>query len=191
MMSFADKITSIRILLIPFFVSLLFYFNQENSYLRYVIVGVFGLAVLTDFFDGFLARIKKEKSEIGAIIDPLADKLLLLTAFISLYALRATLPLKFSIPLVVVLVVVSRDCIILFGVLVLHLLKIELRIFPSLWGKFTTFFQMITILSVLLDSPFSPLIWKIALIFTIISGADYFWRGIQAINVSNNNNSPN
>lgn len=181
-MSFADKLTILRILLIPVFVSLLFYFNEARLYLRYVLLAVFGIAVLTDFFDGLVARIKKEKSEIGQIIDPLADKLLLLTAFIALYALRKSLPLTHQIPLWVVLVVVSRDLIILLGVMILYFMKIELPIAPSMWGKFTTFFQMITVLVVILDIPFSNFIWILAVIFTLISGIGYFTRGVKSIN---------
>lgn len=181
-MSLADKLSILRILLIPVFVSLLFYFDKTRLYLRYVLLAVFGIAVLTDFFDGLVARIKKEKSEIGQVIDPLADKLLLLTAFISLYALSNSLPLKHQIPLWVVLVIVSRDLIILLGVGILYFLKIEIPIAPSVWGKFTTFFQMITILSVIMDLPFSNFIWICAVVCTLISGIGYFTRGIKSIN---------
>lgn len=181
-MSLADKLTILRILLIPVFVSLLFYFNEARLYLRYVLLAVFGIAVLTDFFDGLVARIKKEKSEIGQVIDPLADKLLLLTAFIALYALRKSLPLSHEIPLWVVLIIVSRDLIILLGVMLLYFMKIEIPIAPSMWGKFTTFFQMITVLVVILDIPFSNFIWTLAVIFTLISGIGYFARGVKSIN---------
>jgi len=181
-MSLADKLTILRILLIPVFVSFLFYFNEARLYLRYVLLAVFGIAVLTDFFDGLVARIKKEKSEIGQVIDPLADKLLLLTAFIALYALRKSLPLSCEIPLWVVLIIVSRDLIILLGVMLLYFMKIEIPIAPSMWGKFTTFFQMITVLSVIMDIPFSNFIWILAVIFTLISGIGYFLRGVKSIN---------
>ncbi len=59
-MSLADKLTILRIILIPVFVSILCYFNESHLYLRYVLIVVFGIAVLTDFFDGLVARIKKE-----------------------------------------------------------------------------------------------------------------------------------
>ncbi len=125
-MSFADKLSALRILLIPVFVSLLIY-SRGHAFLRYWAVAVFTLAVLSDFFDGLVARVKKEKSQLGQIIAPLADKLLLLSAFISLYLLH------FNIYLWVVLVVVSRDIIILLGVVILHFLKIEITISPSWW----------------------------------------------------------
>ncbi len=191
-MSLADKLTILRFILIPVFVSLLFYFDANHTYLRYILLLVFGVAVLTDFFDGLAARIRKEKSEIGQVIDPLADKLLLLAAFIALYALRIRLPVV-KIPLWVVLVIVSRDLLILLGVGILNFLKIEIPIAPSMWGKLTTFFQMLTVLCVIMNIsflvmniPFCNIIWTAAVIFTLISGIGYFARGVKSINAKIN-----
>jgi cardiolipin synthase len=178
-MTFADKVSSIRIILIPVFVSLLIY-SGTYAYLRSVAVGVFILAILTDFFDGLVARIKKEKSELGQIIDPVADKLLLLTAFITLYLLPG-----FNIYLWLVLIVVSRDLIILLGVMILHFLKIEVPISPSLWGKLTTFFQMFTVLWVLMGIPYYFFVCLLAAAATLVSGIDYFLRGVKAFNGGN------
>jgi len=182
-MSFADKVTSIRIILIPVFVSLLIYV-RTHPYLRAVAIGVFVLAVLSDFFDGLVARIKKEKSELGQIIDPLADKLLLLTAFITLYLLA-----PFKIYLWVVLIVVSRDLIILLGVVILHFLKIEINIAPTTWGKLTTFFQMFTVLWILAGVPYYFFVCLLAVVFTLISGIDYFIRGAKEINAKVNSSN--
>ena len=176
-MSLADKLTTIRIVLIPIFVSLLIY-SRSYAVLRHVATAVFILAVLSDFFDGLAARIRKEKSDFGQILDPLADKLLLLTAFVSLYFL------KFDIYLWLVLIVVSRDLIILLGFIILNFLKAEVNISPSIWGKFTTFSQMFTILWILIDIPYHFFICLLAAIFTLISGVDYFIRGVKAINGS-------
>lgn len=176
-MSLADKVSSIRIILIPIFISLLIY-SRYHSWLRYLAVGVFGLAVLSDFFDGLVARIKKEKSELGQIIDPLADKLLLFSAFVSLYLLH------FNVYLWVVLVVVSRDLVIFLGFAILRFLKVEVVISPSIWGKLTTFFQMFTILWVLLGIPYYFFVSILAVIFTLVSGIDYFLRGVKAFQCS-------
>ncbi|MFH1772209.1 MAG: CDP-alcohol phosphatidyltransferase family protein [Candidatus Omnitrophota bacterium] len=178
-MNFADKVTSIRIILIPGFISLLIY-SRYHPLLKWYALGVFTIAVLTDFFDGMVARIKKEKSELGQIIDPLADKLLLLSAFISLYLLG------FNIYLWLVLVVVSRDLVILFGAAVLHFLKITVAISPSMWGKFTTFFQMATVLWILTGFAGSFLISIVTVIITLVSGTDYFLRGVRAFNAGIN-----
>ncbi len=179
-MSFADKISSIRIILIPAFVSLLLY-SKDHPLMRYFALGVFILAILSDFFDGMVARIKKEKSELGQIIDPLADKLLLLTAFITLFLLE-----QFNIYLWLVLIVVSRDLIILFGFLIGKMLKVEMIISPTIWGKFTTFSQMATILWVLLGLPHHFYISLVAAFFTLISGCHYFLRGLKAVNAKVN-----
>lgn len=181
-MSLADKVSIIRILLIPFFVSFLIIYKRfDLDYSRYIALGIFIIAVLTDFFDGLVARIKKEKSEIGKVIDPLADKLLLNAAFVSLYFL------KFPISWWVVLIVISRDIIILIGIAILNFIKIEIVIFPSMWGKFTTFFQMLTIISVLSGFVFSYLVGCLAVFFTVVSGIGYIKRGVHSINVSNIN----
>jgi len=184
-MSLADKVSIIRILLIPFFVYFLIVNKRFGlDYSRYIALGIFVVAVLTDFFDGLVARIKKEKSEIGKIIDPLADKMLLITAFISLYFL------KFNLPWWVVLVVISRDIIILVGVVILNFLKIEIIFLPSVWGKLTTFFQMLTVISVLSGFRFfSYIIWSLAVLFTVISGVGYITRGVRSINASINSNN--
>ncbi len=180
-MSFADKVSSVRIVLIPVFVSLLIY-SKTHPYLRSFATAVFIIAILSDFFDGLVARIKKEKSELGQIIDPLADKLLLLTAFISLYLL------DFDIYLWVVLVVVSRDVIMLLGFIILHFLKIEINIAPTIWGKLTTFSQMFTILWILIGIPYGFGISLLAVFFTLISGFDYFTRGAKEVNGKINSN---
>jgi len=178
-MSLADKVSSIRIILIPVFVSLLIY-SRYYPFLKIVAVVVFILAILSDFFDGLVARIKKEKSELGQIIDPLADKLLLLSAFVTLYLLH------FNIYLWLVLVVVSRDLIILLGFSILHFLKIEVTISPSVWGKLTTFFQMFVALWILLGVPYYFFVSFLAVMFTVISGIDYFLRGAKALNAAIN-----
>jgi len=175
--SFADKLSILRIILVPIFVSSLIY-SKSHDYFRYLAIGVFFLAMTSDFLDGLVARIKKEKSEIGKVIDPLADKMLLVIAFVSLKLLN------FNIPLWVVLVVVSRDFIILLGIVILHFLKIEVPIFPTIWGKLTTFFQMLTVLTVLMNVRFSFLIWNLAVIFTLISGIGYIKRGISCLSLA-------
>ncbi len=174
-MPLADKLSILRIILIPVFVSLLIYAEQYPA-LKYFAIWTFILAVLSDFFDGFAARIRKEKSEIGQIIDPAADKLFLFAACIVLYLL------DYPIPLVFVLILVSRDFIILVGIGILHFMKIEIPIAPSVWGKLTTLSQMATILCVLFECPFSVWVVRAAMLFTLVSGVGYITRGVKALN---------
>ena len=120
--NFSNKISVFRILTVPFFAGLLLYYSPQRDYLRFIALGVFILAVLSDAIDGYIARIKREKTEAGAIIDPLADKILLITAFVLLYAMPAK-GLAINIPLWVVITVVSRDAILLIGAVIIYILK--------------------------------------------------------------------
>lgn len=182
-MVFANKVSLSRVLSIPFFVASLFYYTQERIYLKWIVVFIFCFAMFTDMIDGLIARIRRQKTALGKVLDPLADKLFLFNAFLWIYHLRDTLPLHYKLPLSVVIIVISRDLIILLGFLIFLFLKIEIDINPNFWGKLTTFFQMATILSLLLDLFIVPYIWSLACFFTVISGVLYIRKGILALNV--------
>ena len=133
-MGFANKVSLSRILTIPFFIASLIYYARNPQYyqLKWLALSIFLFAMLTDFADGIIARIKREKTSLGKVLDPLADKLLLLNGFIWLYALRESLPLQYKLPLSVVLIIISRDLIILLGIVVLFFLKIEIPLTPNI-----------------------------------------------------------
>lgn len=185
-LGFANKISITRILLIPVFVSSLFYCTDDRLYMRWVAFGIFSLAMLTDFMDGLVARVRQERTRIGTVLDPLADKLLLLNAFIWLYHLRGSLPLLYQIPLWVMLIVVSRDIIILLGIAICYFLEIEITITPTVWGKLTTLSQMSSVVAVLADMPITPILWQMVGILTLISGIDYITRGVRVLNAVDN-----
>ncbi len=189
-MGFANKISLSRILAIPFLIAGLFlYANRDLPVFHWAVLFIFSFAMLTDFVDGAIARIKKEKTPLGKVLDPLADKLLLLNAFIWIYTLRGQLSFNYHLPLWVVMIVISRDVIILLGLLILYLLKIEVKITPNIWGKLTTFFQMFTILSLFLNLFLTPYLWNLACVFTVISGILYVKRGVSALNAFDSKNS--
>lgn len=141
-------------------------------------LGIFILGVISDAVDGYIARKSKQQSKAGLVLDPLGDKLLLMTAFISL-ALIENFPLKF--PLWVALIVISRDLIILLGALVIYIVKQNIAIFPTRWGKLTTIFQMSAVIVVLLQWRMAFVFWWLAAFFTIISGIDYIMRGFKVL----------
>jgi cardiolipin synthase len=176
-MNFANKISTFRILSVPFFIACLIYYSEQRDYLRFVALAIFFLAVVSDAVDGYIARKEKLKSKAGLILDPLADKLLLMSAFICLY--RIPLPIKF--PLQVILIVISRDVIILLGAVVIYMVKQEIKIYPTVWGKLTTIFQMLSVVFVLLQWQFSFIFWWTAVFFTVISGAGYIKRGVNLL----------
>jgi len=186
-MNFANKISTFRILSVPFFVSCLIYYSPEKEYLRLVALGIFILGVISDAVDGFIARKSKEQSKAGLVLDPLGDKLLLMGAFIFLSPISK---LSLTFPLWVALIVISRDLIIILGVVVIYIVRQDIDFFPSRWGKLTTTFQMSAVIAVLLQVSFAFIFWWLAVLFTLISGLDYVKRGFKILYaVDNHRNS--
>ena len=181
-MNFANKISTFRILTVPFFIACLIYYTPQKDFLRYLALAIFALAVISDGVDGFIARRTPIKSKAGLVLDPLGDKLLLMSAFICLYFVN-TFPRGIKFPLGVTLIVISRDIIILLGALVIYIVKQKIDVYPTRWGKFTTGFQMSSVLAVLLQLPlnFTRILWWGAVIFTIVSGIDYIMRGFKIL----------
>ena len=172
----ATKITLVRVLLVPLFVGCLIYYQPERDYLRWVALFLFAVGVVSDGLDGFMARTFSQHSSLGQLLDPLADKLLLLTAFVCLSVLN-TLPASMRIPPWITILVISRDLMIVVGTCLIFLLTQRLKIRPSHLGKATTFFQMATILAVLSQLPIRSLLWDLATGFTIASGLGYLRYG--------------
>jgi cardiolipin synthase (CMP-forming) len=189
-MTFANKVTLFRIISIPFFIGALLFYTPQHPELKSLALGLFLLAIVSDVIDGYLARTRREKTKAGAILDPLADKALLLTAFIFLYRMSKTY-LLVPLPLWVMLVVVSRDAIILVGSAIILVANKNIEIKPTLWGKLTTFFQMLTIITIILELRWAPVAWWIAVIFTIFSGIDYMRKGINILNLEQGNKGNN
>jgi len=180
-MTFANKITLFRIISIPFFVACLVFYTPEKNHLKIIALAIFLLAIISDVIDGYIARTKRQKTKAGAILDPLADKALLITAFIFVRHVSIQY-FSITLPLWVLLIVISRDIIILIGSGILLATGNSIEIKPTWWGKLTTFFQMVTIISVILELRSSWAFWWVASIFTIISGIDYIRKGINALN---------
>ena len=118
-MTTANKITLVRILLVPFFIAFaLWYVREGEEWVRLATVAIFGVASLSDGIDGYIARHYNQRSELGAILDPLADKLLLLSAIILL-----SFPSDghfARIPIWLIIVVISRDVLLLLGLSVIY-----------------------------------------------------------------------
>jgi cardiolipin synthase len=174
MLNLPNFLTLIRIVAIPFFLVLLV------SHLYFDALLVFILGGVTDAFDGFIARRMNQKTSLGAILDPVADKLLLMSSFIMLGMMG-------GIPLWLVVLVVSRDTVILFGyVAISFLLDERLEVQPTIAGKLSTVFQLVTVGVVLLMLARSQLLesWlDDALIYltaatTVISGVQYLYMGL-------------
>ncbi|MBU1887935.1 MAG: CDP-diacylglycerol--glycerol-3-phosphate 3-phosphatidyltransferase [Candidatus Omnitrophica bacterium] len=180
-MNLANKITIFRILLIPFFIASVLYYGEARPYFRFVALALFALAALTDAIDGGIARSRGQITELGIVLDPVADKLLIASAFISL-SVTKNLPPDLRIPAWVVLIVLTRDIIIVLGSVIIYFLKGNVAIKPSFLGKATTFFQMIAILAILTVFRSHGSFVYPAAFFTILSGIDYIWRGSRQLN---------
>lgn len=185
-LTFANKITICRIVLVPFFIAVLLYYSPDRDYLRFAALGIFLFAVVSDVIDGYIARTRHQKTKAGAILDPLADKLLLISAFLCLYKIGVYFE-TVRFPIWLVVAVISRDVILLLGATIIFIVKGgDLIVDPTRWGKGTTFFQILSVLGVLGQWPF-PLtwpIWAMTLVLTVISGVDYIRHGIKILNHS-------
>ena len=138
-LNFANRITIGRILAVPFFITVLLYYSPPRDYLRYVALGIFFFAVISDVIDGYIARTHHQRTQAGAILDPLADKLLLISAFICLYWVGEHLP-AVRFPLWLVVTVISRDVILLIGALLIFMSHGQISLEATRWGKISTFF---------------------------------------------------
>lgn len=169
-----NLLTLSRILLVPVCVGLIVY-----DYPRWALI-VFLLAGLTDALDGMIARVMNQRTTLGQYLDPLADKLLLVTSFV-------TLSVVGSIPIWVTIIVVSRDVIISIGTLVVHLLRERVNIVPTWVGKAATVAQLLYVLAVLVGmiAPVSSTVFTVGLavmlVLTMASGFHYVLRGIRLL----------
>ena len=184
-MNFANKISTFRILSVPFFIACLLYYTPQRDHLRLLALFIFIIAVISDIVDGYIARRKKEHSPAGLILDPLGDKILLVSAFIFLRLVNTGI----RFPIWVTLIVVSRDAIIILGIIAIFIVRQKFDMMPTIWGKLTTIFQMASVISVLMRLSFSHIFWSIAISFTLISGINYIRRGFIALYGSSGNNN--
>lgn len=179
-MNLANRISFCRIILIPIFIVLVLYYTPEKEYFRFWAAAVFIFSTLSDAIDGYIARKKKQITKLGSFLDPIADKLLLNTAFILLF-LRKDLSSSFLLPIWIPLVVLTRDIIIVIGSLSIYLVNGSLEIKSRPLGKLSTFFQTLSIIFIILHFPFTALVCYLTGIFTIASGIDYMWRGTRLL----------
>lgn len=174
MMNLANKITISRIILTPLFITAVVYSRMDIALVFFI------LAVISDGLDGFIARSLNQKTVLGTILDPIADKILLVSAFICLTLVRS-IPPDLRLPPYVTIIIISRDAIIVLGSILIHVVKGSVKIEPSFWGKATTFFQMATIVCVLVQFRYVEFVWIAAVVFTAISGIDYMLKGSRVL----------
>ena len=175
-MNLPNKLTILRVIMIPFFVLALLYNGGENQTLRYVAAAIFIIASLTDMLDGKIARKYNLVTNFGKFMDPLANKLLVCSALICLVELK-------ELPAWMVIVIISREFIISGFRLVAS--DNGVVIAASYWGKFKTTFQMIAVVLLIVGIPAlsmvtTAVVW-IALILTVISLVDYIAKNVNVL----------
>jgi cardiolipin synthase len=172
--------------LIPVFVSLLFY-------QRFVLaLGVFVLAGVTDGLDGLLARRFDQKSQLGTILDPIADKLMLVTSFVVL-SMRSVfpqpLPPHLPVPFWVTVAVISRDVFILVGAAAINIVTGFRGFRPSMLGKINTTVQIFAITAIIFAASvpygtgyYLPTIYATVFALSVLSGAHYVFFVSKLVN---------
>ncbi|HET6854026.1 MAG TPA: CDP-alcohol phosphatidyltransferase family protein [Pyrinomonadaceae bacterium] len=181
-----NLLTVFRMVLIPVFVSLLFY-------QRFILaLGIFVLAGVTDGLDGLLARRFDQKSQLGTILDPIADKLMLVTSFVVL-SMRAVfpqpLPPHLPVPFWVTVAVISRDVFILVGAAAINIVTGFRGFRPSLLGKINTTVQIAAIAAIIFAASvpygtgyYLPTIYTIVFALAVLSGAHYVFFVSKLVN---------
>lgn len=191
-MTTANKITIVRILLIPVFVTLAIYYGSSiqaharEEWLRFAAIMVFLIAAASDGLDGYVARRYNQRSSLGVILDPIADKGLLLSGIITLSISNWSEvdPHYGQFPVWFPVLVITRDAVILVGAAILHyLIGNKMKVRPHWTGKVATVCQMCAIAWVMLQLRFLPLWFVVAVagIFTAISGVIYLVEGVRQL----------
>ena len=193
-MTTANQITIARILAIPLFVAMVIYYGrgvqqgQPEEWQRAAAIFIFMLAAASDGIDGYIARHYNQRTRLGSVLDPIADKGLLLAAIVTLSFSNW----HYEFPLWFPILVISRDMVIVIGSLLLHYFNGKIQVRPSLTGKAATAFQMIAIAAAMLqlNTPGFPLdpffSWMNGLVglagfFTLVSGIGYVFDGIRQL----------
>jgi CDP-diacylglycerol--glycerol-3-phosphate 3-phosphatidyltransferase len=181
-MTTANKVTICRILLVPFFiVAVIYYVNSGTELYRWLAISCFGFAAVSDAIDGFIARHFNQRSELGAVLDPLADKILLVSGIVLLSLHNE--PRLPGLPIWLTVTILSRDVLLLIGLAVIHFVIGKVKVKPHLIGKAATVLQMASVLWPLFKFPANPLYWicVAAALLTGISGLIYVFDGMRQL----------
>jgi cardiolipin synthase len=185
-MTTANKITILRILLIPFFVvELIYYVRSGNEAHRLAALLSFAVAAILDGVDGYIARHYNQISELGKILDPLADKLLLVSGIVTLSFNHGNF--LGQIPLWLTGTIIGRDLLILLGVVVIRFTVGKVVVRPRILGKCSTVLQMAVVIWILLKwdvgqgAHWLKYVMLGAAISTGISGLLYVFDGIKQL----------
>jgi CDP-diacylglycerol--glycerol-3-phosphate 3-phosphatidyltransferase len=188
----ANLITITRILLILPFTICLLKDNQpgQGDYFRWAAIGIFALIAVSDALDGWLARSRHQTTQLGAFLDPLADKLMITVTAI-LLALPQTAVTDFRLPFTVVVLILGKDILLMIGFAITYFITQSIHIKPVWAGKISTLFQIIMVSSILIGPEMSRwfafwpiwtrIVWWTTAFLAITATFVYIYRGIQYI----------
>lgn len=179
-MNLANKITILRILLVPGIVACLVYYAPDRDWLRFLAFSLFVLGVVSDALDGAIARLQNQRTELGMLLDPIADKALILSTLISCSAIHG-LPAWLSLPPWFNVVVISRDVLLVCGAIVIFANTGRWHVRPSRLGKCTTVAQMLVVVVLLLHIPLKVPLMLMAVALTVLSGVHYIRMGVRVL----------
>lgn len=182
-MTFANWITIGRLVLIPVFLVLVMAYRPEEPWLRLAALGIFVVAALSDALDGFVARAYNQKTKLGAVLDPLADKLMLNLSYVFLAVNRQ---FETPVPAWVPVIIISRDAIIVIGYYLLNEFHGPVHPRPRILGKLTTALQMGAVVLVLLQWKHVHAVLMTMIVITVISFFDYLYAGVRQIGNEDN-----
>lgn len=181
-----NLLTVFRMVLVPIFVTFLFYQRFLLALAAFVLAGI------TDGLDGLLARRFDQRSQLGTILDPIADKLMLVTAFVVLSmksVFPQPVPRHLPIPVWVTVAVISRDVFIVVGAAAINIMTGFRGFRPSLLGKLNTTVQIIAVAIIMLAASFPygtgyylPTLYVIVFTLTVLSGAHYVFFASKLMN---------
>ena len=164
-MNLPNKLCFFRLFLVPMVLLVLY---SEINYSVYIATVIFIIAALTDVLDGYIARSRKLITDFGKFIDPLVDKILVVSVLVYLVYIQ-------TIPDWMVIIIIARE----FAVSGFRIISASrgIVVAASKLGKFKTQSQIIAVIFALLELPFYLWVILFAVILTVISGADYIWNG--------------
>ena len=179
-MTIPNLLTILRVLLTPLLVILLLEERLSEALVVFIVAGV------TDGLDGLIARLYKQKSRLGAILDPLADKLLLASTY-------ALLAFQNLVPNWLTVIVLSRDLLIMVGIFVLFMQDLRFEIRPTLISKMTTCAQIVTAIVTMASALAVPnpllkrILFLVTASLTIVSWGQYLIRGVRIMQQAGEN----
>lgn len=156
-LTWANQITILRILLIwPFIICMLNSNTDDTGWvMRYSALGIFIFMCISDIIDGYVARVKKQVTRLGAFLDPMADKLLITCACV-LMASEKTAVEGFQMPSAIVVLVIGKDLLLLLGFVVVYFVTSEVHIKPLFLGKITSCLQSAMVVATLIAPEVAP-----------------------------------